>query len=34
MRRQRSWEKEPHAAHGGATPLEAVVKERAEQPRH
>ena len=26
--RQRKWETTPHAAHGGATPVEAILRER------
>ena len=28
VRRQRKWETTPHSAHGGATPVEAVLRER------
>ena len=28
VRRQRQWETTPHSAHGGATPIEAILRER------
>jgi hypothetical protein len=33
VRRQRKWETTPHTAHGGATPVEAILREREKAER-